>query len=54
MTIEATIEALDEIDDFDPEVSHQQADAIIIEFLPKEVQEAYRRVIDRQHWWAFA
>lgn len=48
------IEALDAIDPGDPELAHGQADDLLLEAVPAEIRDAYKRVADRCHWWAGA
>lgn len=45
---------LDCIDASDPEAAHSQADDVLLEYVPVEVADAYRRVMARAPWWASA
>lgn len=49
-----TVAALDAIGGGDPESAHGRADDVILAAVPREVRDAYQRVIDRQDWWAAA
>lgn len=48
------IEALDAITGDDPEHAHGQADDLLLEAVPAEVRDAYKRVAGRCEWWAGA
>lgn len=48
------VKALDTIDVSDPERAHGEAEAILRDFAPRSVREAYDRVVARARWWASA
>lgn len=48
------IEALDAITGDDPEHAHSQADDLLMEAVPAEIRDAYKRVADRCDWWVSA
>lgn len=48
------VDALNAIDDYDPEEAHSEADKILLELVPPEVREAYAALQERCGWWAFA
>lgn len=54
MSPEAAITALDLTDPDDPESAHSRADDVLLEVVPPEVAEAYRRLVRRCGWWATA
>lgn len=54
LTVEEAIEQLNSIDVFDPEGAHVEADDILFQLAPLEVQQAYDRVTERASWWAYA
>ena len=45
---------LDALEPGDAEVNHGRAEAIVMEFVPKEVRRAYARAEDRDGGWWFA
>ena len=52
MSIEDAVAALDAINTADPEEAHCDADRVLLEFVPVEVQEAYARAVQRAgDWW---
>jgi hypothetical protein len=38
----------------DPEEAHGAADDVLLRAVPAEVAEAYRRLVERCEWWAYA
>lgn len=48
------IEELDAIAGDDPEVAHSQADGLLLEAVPTEIRDAYKRLVDRCEWWVDA
>ena len=38
----------------DPEVAHSEADQILLAIVPASVAEAYRQLVERADWWAYA
>lgn len=46
--------ALDSLSGDDPERAHSLADALLLSLVPREVADAYDRVIERCGWWAAA
>ena len=36
----------------DPELAHAHADAILLDAVPEDVREAYKRLQGRCAWWA--
>lgn len=54
MNAREAVAALDAIDVEDPEEAHSQADEIILSNVAVAVEQAYRRVIKRAEWWAYA
>lgn len=38
----------------DPEHVHSAADAILLDYVPEDVRDAYQAVVDSCKWWAFA
>jgi len=51
---EAAVAALDAVSAADPEAAHKQADQILVAFVPREVRDAYDRLVDRCVWWEYA
>jgi hypothetical protein len=39
---------------YDPEEAHGKADDVLLRAAPPEVAEAYRRLVERCEWWAYA
>ena len=50
MTEAEAIELLDALDGGDPEGAHFDADAVLLDFVPEKVREAYKRVHLRLIW----
>lgn len=48
------VKILEGLSGADPEISHSTADAVLLAMVPKEVADAYRKVLDRCAWWASA
>ncbi|WP_165963967.1 hypothetical protein [Actinomadura sp. KC216] len=55
MTVEEAVQALFEIDngtgEADPELAHGEADYVLYQFAPAEVQKAYDDLCDRVTFW---
>jgi len=45
---------IDAIDASDPEVAHSLADGIVLDHADPAIRQAYRRLLVRARWWAFA
>ncbi len=54
ITPEEAVARLDAIGNGDPEGAHSEAEDVLLELAPREVQEAFIRVMERQPWWAHA
>jgi hypothetical protein len=52
--LDAAVAKLDAMDSSDPELAHQEADLILLDFVPEEIADAYRRLVRRCAWWACA
>jgi len=51
--VDEALAALDAIDgDRDPEGAHAEADRVLLSAVPPKVADAYRRLVERNRWWA--
>jgi hypothetical protein len=54
VTPEEAVIALDNLHVDDPELAHSYADSIVLDAVPREVKDAYHRLVLRANWWASA
>lgn len=54
MTTDQTIAALDALPTADPELTHAEADQLLLDAVHPDIAAGYRRVVDRAPWWAGA
>ena len=48
--IDRTVAALDNMDATNPETAHIEADKLVLEWVPEEIEAAARRLWDRCRW----